>query len=149
MNMVPLDQQIDRLATLSAAELRAEWRRVYRAPSPHLTTDLLVRGIAWQLQVKMPGGLSRLAERTLDQRAGLGPQKRALDPSRLKPGTRLVRRWQDVTYDVLVTEDGYLFKEKFFGSLSAIAEAITGTRWSGPRFFGLADRGRTGHGRKR
>ncbi|MBK7283958.1 MAG: DUF2924 domain-containing protein [Sphingomonadales bacterium] len=62
---------------------------------------------------------------------------------------RLVRRWQDVTYDVLVTEDGYLFKEKVFGLLSAIAEAITGTHWSGPRFFGLADRGRVGHGRKR
>lgn len=149
MNMVSLDQQLDRLATLSPAELRAEWRRVYRAPPPQLTTDLLVRGIAWQLQVTMGGGLSRLTERTLDQRAGLGPQKRALDPSRLKPGTRLVRRWQDVTYDVLVTEDGYLFKEKVFGSLSAIAEAITGTRWSGPRFFGLAGRGRTGHGRKR
>lgn len=149
MNMVPLDQQIDRLATLSPAELRAEWRRIYRAPPPQLTTDLLVRGIAWQLQVKMGGGLSRLAERALDQRAGLGPQKRALDPSRLKPGTRLVRRWQDVTYDVLVTEDGYLFKEKVFGSLSAIAEAITGTHRSGPRFFGLADKRRAGHGRKR
>ena len=148
MSVAPLDQQLDRLATLSPAELRAEWRRVYRAPPPQLTTDLLVRGIAWQLQVKMSGGLSRLAERALDQRAGLGPQKRTLDPSRLKPGTRLVRRWQDVTYDVLVTEDGYLFKDQVFGSLSAIAEAITGTHWSGPRFFGLTSR-RVGHGRKR
>lgn len=149
MSMVPLNPQLDRLATLSSAELRAEWRRVYRAPPPQLTTDLLVRGIAWQLQVKMSGGLSRSAERTLDQRAGLGPQRRALDPSRLKPGTRLVRRWQDVTYDVLVTEDGYLFKDLVFGSLSAIAEAITGTHWSGPRFFGLTDRGRAGHGHRR
>lgn len=149
MSITPLDQQLDRLATLSPVELRAEWRRVYRAPPPQFTTDLLVRGIAWQIQVKAFGGLSRSAERTLDQRAGLAPGKRWLDTSRLKPGTRLVRRWQDVTYDVLVVEDGFLFKDDVFGSLSAIAEAITGTRWSGPRFFGLKTSGKPGHGRQR
>jgi len=149
MSITPLDQQLDRLATLSPVELRAEWRRVYRAPPPQLTTDLLVRGIAWQIQVKAFGGLSRSAERALDQRAGLVPAKRSLDTSRLKPGTRLVRRWQNITYDVLVVEDGFLFKDEVFGSLSAVAEAITGTRWSGPRFFGLKTSGKPGHGRKR
>lgn len=148
MTATLLDQQLDRLATLSPVELRAEWRRVYRTPPPQFTADLLVRGIAWQIQVKAFGGLSRSAERTLDQRAGLVPTKRSLEPSRLKPGTRLVRRWQDVTYDVLVVEGGFLFKDERFGSLSAIAEAITGTRWSGPRFFGLKTRGKPGHGRK-
>lgn len=149
MSSICLDQQLDRLATLSPVELRAEWRRVYRTPAPQFTTDLLVRGIAWQIQAKAFGGLSRAAERILDQRAGLAPGKRLLEPSRLKPGTRLVRRWQNITYDVLVVEDGFLFKGQPFGSLSAIAEAITGTRWSGPRFFGLKTSGKPGHGRKR
>lgn len=147
--MTILDEQLERLAALSPVDLRAEWRRVYPTPPPQLTADLLVRCIAWQMQVKAFGGLSRASERVLDQRAGLAPGRRLLDTSHLKPGTRLVRRWQDITYDVLVVEDGFLFKDELFGSLSAIAEAITGTRWSGPRFFGLKTSGKPGHGRKR
>lgn len=137
MISAPLVEQLDRLTQLSPIELRSEWRRAYRTPPPPLTPDLLIRGIAWQLQVKMLGGLCRAAERALDQRAGLIPSKRSLDTARLKPGTRLVRSWRGTTYDVLVVEDGFLFQEQNFRSLSSIAQSITGTRWSGPRFFGL------------
>jgi hypothetical protein len=55
----------------------------------------------------------------------------------LKPGTRLLREWQGVTHEVIVLEDGVLFRGKRHRSLSEVARAITGSRWSGPRFFGL------------
>lgn len=135
--MSPLELQLDRLTKLSPVELRSEWRRLYKSPPPQLTPDLLMRGIAWQMQAKALGGLSRATERVLDQRAGLRSSKTSIDAARLKPGTRLVRGWQGRTYDVLVTEQGFLFEGEQYSSLSSIAERITGTRWSGPRFFGL------------
>ena len=61
----------------------------------------------------------------------------ALPAASLRPGTRLVRSWNGETYSVLVTDDGYVFNDQTFGSLSSIAKAITGAKWSGPRFFGL------------
>lgn len=146
MILPDLDAQLDRLTQLSHVELRSEWRRVYRAPPPQLTTDLLLRGIAWQIQVKALGGLSRASERMLDQRSGLKPSRQSLDSTRLKPGTRLVRGWQGRTYDVLVTEDGFLFEDRRYASLTAIAGVITGTRWSGPRFFDLVHK--KGSGRR-
>lgn len=129
---------IDRLATLSPAELRVEWRRVYRAPSPRFPPDLLRRGIAYRLQEQVLGGLSKRAVRDLEKTAAAlaSPKK----PKALKVGTRLVRSWHGVTHSVIVLEDGFVFEDKLYGSLSAIAEAITGTRWSGPRFFGLKEK---------
>lgn len=130
---------IDRLATMSPAELRVEWRRVYRAPSPRFTPDFLRRGIAYRLQEQVLGGLSKRAVRDLERTvANLAAPKKS--PKALKTGTRLVRSWHGVTHSVIVLEDGFVFEDKLYGSLSAIAEAITGTRWSGPRFFGLKEK---------
>ena len=133
-----LEQQLAALETLSPAQVRSEWRRVVRASPPQMTADLLARGIAWQLQAKVFGGLSKPAERALSQLASQAPG--SPQPASLKPGTRLVRSWQGTTYDVVVTEVGFRFQEVEFRSLSSIAEKITGTRWSGPRFFGLTQR---------
>ncbi len=66
---------------------------------------------------------------------------RRVDEPRLRPGTRLVRSWQGRTYSVLVTEHGFVMDDREYPSLSRIAEAVTGTHWSGPRFFGLTRRG--------
>ena len=137
--MAGLPDDLSALATMSPVQLRAEWRRVYRAAPPPLTPDLLARGIAYRLQEKVYGGvppkivrsIRRLAEQAL---------RNAADPVariQVKPGTRLIRSWQGTTYSVLVTDDGFMLGERTFGSLSHVAKTITGAHWSGPRFFGV------------
>ena len=88
------------------------------------------------------GGLPAVTARELDRIAArLAKSEAALiGELRLKPGTRLVRRWQGTTYTVTVVDDGYVFDDRRFTSLSQIAEAITGAHWSGPRFFGTTRR---------
>jgi len=144
--MPRLTDQLTALATMSPAQLRAEWRRVCQTPPPaRLTTDLLRRGIAHRLQERVHGGLTTAHARELDRmvRRRLaevpnGPQVAAeRDAPRLRPGTRLVREWQGRTYHVLVTEHGFVMDHRKYPSLSRIAEAITGAHWSGPRFFGI------------
>ena len=152
--MVTVTEQLAALATMTPDQLRIEWRRICQAPpSPRLTTDLLRRGIAYRLQERVHGGLpthiarelDRLAKRKLAEvaaRAVIGVVgERAPDEPRLRPGTRLVRAWQGRTYSVLVTEHGFVMDDREYPSLSRIAEAVTGTHWSGPRFFGLTRRG--------
>lgn len=161
--MATLTGQLTALTTMSPAELRTEWRRVYQSqPSPRLTTDLLRRGIAYRLQERAHGGLPTAIARELDRMvkrrlaeaaaattvaagqcnaAHNGVTTRRIDEPRLRPGTRLVRSWQGCTYSVLVTEHGFVMDDREYPSLSRIAEAVTGTHWSGPRFFGLTRRG--------
>ena len=138
--MAALDNDLAALATMSPAQLRAEWRRIYRTSPPKLTPDLLRRGIAYRLQERAQGGLSPATVRQLDRLATRILRGEAVDSNRdvrLKPGTRLVRHWNGTTYSVLVTEEGFLLGDRNFTSLSHIAEAITGAHWSGPRFFGV------------
>ena len=138
--MANLADTLNGLAAMPPAALRAEWRRLYRSPAPELSPDLLARGIAWRLQEKQHGGLAPAVERELgrlSQQGAAAPQPSASAPASLRPGTRLVRSWNGETYSVLVTEGGYSFNDQTYGSLSSIAQAITGTKWSGPRFFGL------------
>jgi len=136
-----LNIQLSALPEMTAPELRAEWRRLYRSQPPKLLRrDLLQLGVAWKLQERVLGGLSattkrRLAElsRTMSENSDLA-QARTIT---LKPGARLVRDWNGETHEILVVEDGFQWKGKTWRSLSAIARDMTGTRWSGPRFFGL------------
>jgi hypothetical protein len=144
-----LEDQLAALTTLSSAQLRAEWRRVYKVAAPPLSADLLARGIAWRLQEKAHGGISSATARELQR------LKRQLDASgsvsvnayagRIKPGTRLVRDWGGVSHHVLVLENGYDYRDRRYASLSQIARHITGAHWSGPRFFGLRPRGAGGN----
>ena len=134
----------ERLAALSRvpyAELRAEWRRLYRAhPPKKIGRDVLELGLAWKLQEKALGGSSAATKRRLIDLAQTMESKGDLTKSRavkLKPGAKLVREWRGETHDVLVLENGFLWKGERWRSLSLIAREITGTRWSGPRFFGL------------
>ncbi len=99
--------------------------------------------IAWKLQEKVHGGLTAAQKRKL---AGIAQELRkngdlsASPAIRLKPGLKLVREWRGETHDVLVLEDGFEWNGEHRRSLSAIAREITGTHWSGPRFFGLKRR---------
>ncbi len=139
-----LTEKLVALADLDAASLRREWRRLYRSHPPlHIRRDLLVLAIAWKLQERVYGGLTAAQKRRL---ADIAEELRkngdlSAGPAiRLKPGLRLVREWRGATHDVLVLEDGFEWNGTRRLSLSAIAREITGTQWSGPRFFGLKPR---------
>jgi hypothetical protein len=139
---------IDRLATAALPQLRAEWTRWHpNIPLPKgLPRDLLVRSIIWELQAREHGGLSASVTRELGRLIAQLATSGDLNLERevrLKPGTRLVREWRGRTYRVEVLRDGYVMDERRYASLSHVARAITGTRWSGPRFFGLKHRERT------
>lgn len=141
---VDLDALNTRLAALSEMdvhELRAEWRRLYRSRPPKLLRrDLLELGVAWKLQERLLGGLSAATKHQLNELARTMATKSDLAKARKvtpKPGARIIREWNGETQEVLVVEDGFLWRGKTWRSLSMIAREMTGTHWSGPRFFGL------------
>jgi Protein of unknown function (DUF2924) len=105
-----------------------------RTPPAPLSKDLLGRTIAWRMQEQAFGGLDRESLSFLEGLARHGGSPRR----RLKPGTVLVRDYQGQRHTVTVAADGFNWQGMTYGSLSAIARAITGTAWSGPRFFALA-----------
>lgn len=133
-----LEAEIAALPGLGRAGLQDRWRILFKAAPPvSFTPDLLARGIACRLQEKALGGLPAEARRLLAEGwKGSAPRRRSVRAS-LHPGNRLVRRWRGRTFVVEVTEGGLIYDGKTFGSLSVIASKITGTRWSGPKFFGL------------
>jgi hypothetical protein len=143
--MVALNEQLAALATMSPAQLRSEWLRIFRVPPPKVTPDLLLRGAAYRIQERAFGGFSAAERRKL---AGLEHRLEQQNDSNaaadivIKPGTRLVRDWGGVSHHVLILEQGYLYRDQRFESLSHLARHITGAKWSGPRFFGLVGRTR-------
>lgn len=138
---------IAKLTHASLPEIRSEWQRWHpglQMPQS-LPRDLLLRSIAWQMQAKEHGTLSSKVLRQLEALAAQLATSGDLDMERevrLKAGTRLVREWRGRTYRVEVLADVYVMDERRYASLSHVARAITGTRWSGPRFFGLKQRKR-------
>jgi hypothetical protein len=123
------------LGTMDRAALIAAWADLFATPAPRmLSRTFLRRFIAFELQSRRHGGLPRQVKTALAK--GADQTARPTNPA-LKPGGRLLREWNGVTHVVDVTEHGYLWKGQTHRSLSAIARAITGAHWSGPRFFGL------------
>jgi hypothetical protein len=139
--MTKLDDRLAALATMSPAQLRAEWQDTMEQGAPAWAPDLLRRLLAYKLQEKRFGGLPASASKFL-ARMGTGEKHAAQpQPIAVRPGTRLVREWQGRSISVEVVEDGFLWEGQRYRSLTAIANAVTGTRWSGPRFFGLNNHG--------
>ena len=140
-----LDERLAALNRLGLDQLRAEWRRLHHgaAPPARLSRDLLLRSIAHRLQEDALGALRPAAERRLaglarGSRARMGEPAPAPAAVRLKPGTTLVREWHGRTHTVVVLADGgFEHQGRRYASLTGLARAITGARWSGPRFFGL------------
>lgn len=131
---------LGRLAELPPEELRNEWARRFGAPAPLLSPDLLRLGIGYKLQEQKYGGLSRSTRSLLRQVGTRGEGGTKPLPRKLTPGTRLVRDWHGVGHTVTVLADGFEYDGQIWNSLTAIAKAITGAHWNGPRFFGLAER---------
>jgi hypothetical protein len=132
-----LDAELDRVATLGLNELRALWLKMTGQGAPRaLSRALLARMIAHRIQERRLGKLSLEMRQRLDGLARGGGE-----PVRhLKVGTVMVREHQGVTHEVIVVPGGFSWKDKTYPSLSAIALAITGTSWNGPRFFGLREK---------
>ena len=138
---IDIGVELARLEPLDVSDLRETWRRVHQTPPPpRLSRDLLLRGIAYRLQERAIGGLSRSSLRRL-QRGNEESEAafRRQRPPRvsLKPGTRLMREWHGITHTVVILDDGIEWRGQCYRSLSVVAREITGAHWSGPRFFGL------------
>ena len=128
-----MDQQLARLTTLSSAELKAEWNRMTGTPLPRVSPSLLRLALAWEVQARTSGGLSRTTQQTLAQLAG-GKTR----TTKAQAGSRLVREWNGRVHVVTIGEDQVIrYNDREWRSLSEVARSITGTRWSGPAFFGL------------
>src|SRR5882762_5402570 len=136
-----VEAELDRLPTMPIAGLRKRYRELFRTGPPKaFGPDLLRRSIAHRIQEKAYGGLPASTRRLLDQlvKAAMAkPNGRLELPRRIKPGSELVRTWKGKSYRVAVIADGFTYDGRRFASLSEIASEITGTRWNGPRFFGL------------
>jgi len=153
-----LDLKLDDLNRSSRAELRALWRQEFGDKAPAtLGRDVLALAIAYGRQERLYGGLTKPVanelDRLLDRVLRDGGTKRPAAPRTPLPrtGTVLMREWQGTTHQVTVVKDGFLWKGQTYRSLSSIAHAITGTKWNGPRFFGMREengkRPETGRGR--
>jgi Protein of unknown function (DUF2924) len=142
----PLTEQIGALEALSTEQLRSRWAESYGTPPPaRWHREFVVRGLAHRLQEDALGGLAPALRRRL-VRLSLALERDGGDQffaaPRIKPGTRLIRQWHDAIHQVTVLENGFAYRGERYPSLSAIARIITGTRWSGPAFFGLKTRRR-------
>jgi Protein of unknown function (DUF2924) len=136
-----VEVELDWLSTMPIVNLRLRYRELFRAEPPRaFGPDLLRRSIAHQIQEKAYGGLSVSVRRLLDQlvkTAMAKPNGRLELPRRIKPGSELIRTWKGKSHRVTVMTDGFAYAGETFASLSEIATEITGTKWNGPRFFGL------------
>jgi hypothetical protein len=127
-----LAEELNGLSRLSRHSLSARWAALYgRAPPPRTSRALMIRAVAYKMQELVHGGLSAASRRAL---AGGGIAPAAPE---VRPGTVLLREWRGVTHQVTIIEEGVVYRGKLHRSLSAVARIITGSRWSGPSFFGL------------
>ncbi|WP_252260527.1 DUF2924 domain-containing protein [Erythrobacter aurantius] len=133
MRPADLDAELAALAKMSLAQLRERWPMVADKPLPKVSAALLRLAIAWELQAAIHGGHSRQTLQKLEQIA-----RGKTRTGQVQAGMRLSREWHGVLQTVSIDEDGVIrWNGKEWKSLSAVARAITGTRWSGPAFFGL------------
>jgi hypothetical protein len=139
---ITVDTEIQALEQASVIALRAEWRRLFGGDPPRLSRDLLMRAVAYRVQERALGGLSRASLKRLREFAenpeDMGPPPApAASP---RPGAKLVREWHGRTHVVIMTDKGFDYAGSSYQSLTQIAKLITRAHWSGPRFFGLTTR---------
>jgi hypothetical protein len=127
---IDLDIELAALPDMTSAQLRRRWYAVARRPVPRIKHTLLRHALAWELQAAVYGGLSRRSAQRLAQMAAAGDEQPAT--------TKLTREWKGTLHTVTIEADSTIhWNGKCWNSLSQVARTITGTRWSGPLFFGL------------
>jgi Protein of unknown function (DUF2924) len=136
-----LEAEIGQLPALSLLELRNRWKTLFGHPAPKsLRRNFLARAVAYQMQVEAYGGLSVATKRRLREIAHAvrtGDANAMLGSNRIKRGTQMIRQWQHATYTVTALAEGFEWNGRTYKSLSAVANAITGTNWNGFAFFGI------------
>jgi hypothetical protein len=136
-----LTERIAKLPNLNKAQLLPIWAENFKTPPPpKLRKELMVPILAYRMQEREYGGLSHSARNRLKEiAASLSTRKPAQLESDSAPetGTKLIRSWRGEVHEVLATGSGYVYRGQTYSSLSKIAREITGTRWSGPLFFGV------------
>jgi hypothetical protein len=138
-----IETEIAPLRDLDLAGLRARWRTSFGRQAPaHLPRHLLLRLLAHHIQADVLGDLDAATARVLDRLAGRGSgdTRPIANDVGLRPGTLLVREWDGASHRVMVLDEAFAWGGSY-KSLSKVARAITGTRWNGPRFFGLREKG--------
>jgi hypothetical protein len=141
----------EKFDTLDSIALKQRWRVLYRTEAPvHLGRALLLQAIAYRLQERILGGPKSSTRRLLERAAEDSVHRRTpieAAATKITPGSVLIREWHGTSHRVTVLADGVLLRGTRYRSLSEVARKITGTRWSGPRFFGLrAPAKRSEHG---
>ena len=126
-----VDAQVEALTSLDLFALREAWPARFGALPRLRSSDYLRQVLAWRLQAEAYGGLDADTRKQLARGAvrPVGPQA--------QPGVRLVREWKGERHEAEVTDDGVRYRDGLYASLSEVAREITGSRWNGPRFFGL------------
>jgi hypothetical protein len=136
-----LAAELKELCGLETDELRQRWTELFgMAPSPRISMELLIRGVAHRMQEEAHGGLGKACRRQMAHLADTLREGGSIEVTQtrsFKPGTKLIREWKGKVHEVVIAGGTYIWAGKHYRSLSQIARAITGTRWSGPRFFGL------------
>ncbi|GGD45505.1 DUF2924 domain-containing protein [Erythrobacter arachoides] len=132
MSGVAVDAQVEALEAMDLEELRDRWRQLWGAPPPLRSAPILRLLLAWRIQSSALGGLDAETRRLLSRSGPVEPEGQHLGN-----GAVLTRHWQGREVRVIVEDEGFRWEGQLFASLSAAASAIAGSRWNGPRFFGL------------
>jgi hypothetical protein len=143
----PILTRLAALKNKTVNELKAEWQALFDAPAPNNSRAFLEFRIAYRIQELTYGGPDKQTRRLLDLLADevegtLTRKAQIADPRNPVVGTKLIREWDGVAHTVTVLKEGFEWGGKRYKSLSAVARAVTGTRWNGYRFFGLRERKR-------
>ena len=143
----PILARLAALKSMSVNELKTEWQALFDAPAPNNSRTFLESRLAYRIQELTYGGPDKQTRRLLDLLADevegtLTRKAQIADPRNPVVGTKLIREWDGIAHTVTVLKEGFEWGGQRYKSLSAVARAITGTRWNGYRFFGLRERKR-------
>jgi hypothetical protein len=143
----PILARLAALKAKSVNELKTEWQALFDAPAPNNSRTFLEGRLAYRIQELIYGGPDKQTRRLLDLLADevegtLTRKSQIADPRNPVVGTKLIREWDGVAHTVTVLKEGFEWGGQRYKSLSAVARAVTGTRWNGYRFFGLRERKR-------
>ena len=140
----PMQKTLDRLDSMKFFELRALWTSTGGiGTQPRLHRRFIAALLGYHMQEIGQGGLAPIVVRRLRAIAGdtgQNPESENLVDVQIKPGTRLHRVWRNEFHEVTALESGFAYRCTTYSNLSVIARLITGTRWSGPAFFGIQQR---------
>jgi hypothetical protein len=143
----PILTRLAALKAMSVNELKTEWQAMFDAPAPNNSRTFLESRLAYRIQELTYGGPDKQTRRLLDLLADevegtLTRKSQIADPRNPVVGTKLIREWDGIAHTVTVLKEGFEWGGQRYKSLSAVARAITGTRWNGYHFFGLRERKR-------